>query len=728
MPTRLLIEDGIIPDFFLNRLTSDGSYFPTQILLNPFEFFIFHFCYHLVDCSKPSSSTDQANFNPSSILYIVLLEVYLSFFSPIEPNKIKPNQTASQEAVSHSPASLWQSLSSTTSILLNLSPTQNSSSPLPKSSLLNLKALVNQSADGQSNTRIAYPAMLDPLTSSFKFEIVLNIFIEMWLNVKSSSLISKKIPSPTQLHSSFIQNPDHMRCVRIMVKHFHYFSNSLLLKKSLINQALFENSELDEIKRNIWSDKFLLQRRLYTFIRVAFEKWPLDSSFRLPLEIWLSFIQPWRYIDSPLANKMNEENFDSENKDGARQEGPVDKSWQAFISDNILFYSVVFRQLIPRFMRLDLGTSKNAFMLFRVIKVFFQINLAEMIKEAEENLEMSFSSSRAVNIRTSLLSPRHSMSQNPFNKNSLLECEAGDFVFVPLFSSQSKSEVKEFINTVYLTRNSIIRLSASAKAVKSNESFSLKTFFKSFSTQDDFQEAEEKMIMNDKLKTKNYLNIIIDRLAFIFDIDSSPYSEETALQSSDEMSLRSRQVMSPSGDDSINYSTFIKNSANPLSSVSPISPIVNRNEVKMFNTALKGKIEYQGMPDTQPIRSYEFEVLVKLFQFISQFINNRYSLKFRELYYRHDFVGALSRQILEAPTSFTEVEKQGALLPPRRRVVELGPRISLRRLSSKALYSYLLILYCIFYLVGFGKWTFLIIMLFFVCFYIVLKAIITINR
>ena len=40
-----------------------------------------------------------------------------------------------------------------------------------------------------------------------------------------------------------------------------------------------------------------------------------------------------------------------------------------FIVENLLFYSKLFQDLLPRLFRLDLSSPKNAYMLFRVCKV-----------------------------------------------------------------------------------------------------------------------------------------------------------------------------------------------------------------------------------------------------------------------------------------------------------------------------------------------------------------------
>jgi sphingomyelin phosphodiesterase 4 len=57
-------------------------------------------------------------------------------------------------------------------------------------------------------------------------------------------------------------------------------------------------------------------------------------------------------------------------RDNEEHARTVDRQWINFIAENLLSYTVIFRQLLPRFTRLDLATPKNAHMLFRVTKVW----------------------------------------------------------------------------------------------------------------------------------------------------------------------------------------------------------------------------------------------------------------------------------------------------------------------------------------------------------------------
>lgn len=204
---------------------------------------------------------------------------------------------------------------------------------------------------------------------------------------------------------------EHMRVMRIFIKHLHYFSNSAKNKYELGIDTPFQynsssgfvspnlNDPLDEFRKNLWSPKYPLQKNLYIFLRLIFNRWPNDFSFRIPLETWLSFIQPWRYI--PGKNNSNEMN---QNYD-----------WKSFVVENIFFYTNLFRQVINRISKqLDLNAN-NSLLIYRVLKVFSQDNIKGWIKEAEINFLNSTDMSMHYNRSNYTLfsSIRHSIHASP---------------------------------------------------------------------------------------------------------------------------------------------------------------------------------------------------------------------------------------------------------------------------------------------------------------------------
>ncbi len=55
----------------------------------------------------------------------------------------------------------------------------------------------------------------------------------------------------------------------------------------------------------------------------------------------------------------------------------------AFVMENLLFYTTLLQDVLPRFFRLDLAMPKNAYMLFRLSKVLNLPRLSAMIREGE---------------------------------------------------------------------------------------------------------------------------------------------------------------------------------------------------------------------------------------------------------------------------------------------------------------------------------------------------------
>ncbi|KAJ8967233.1 hypothetical protein NQ317_007595 [Molorchus minor] len=65
----------------------------------------------------------------------------------------------------------------------------------------------------------------------------------------------------------------------------------------------------------------------------------------------------------------------------------VDREYLPFIAENLLAYTVIFQQLLPRFGRVDLVSPKMSLMLYRITKVFDQPNLPNYLREVEHCVE-----------------------------------------------------------------------------------------------------------------------------------------------------------------------------------------------------------------------------------------------------------------------------------------------------------------------------------------------------
>uniref|UniRef100_A0A2I3TGR9 SMPD4 n=1 Tax=Pan troglodytes TaxID=9598 RepID=A0A2I3TGR9_PANTR len=115
-----------------------------------------------------------------------------------------------------------------------------------------------------------------------------------------------------------------------------------------------------------------VQQKLYLFLEHCFGHWPLDASFRAVLEMWLSYLQPWRYAPDKQAPGSDS------------QPWCVLEKWAPFVQENLLMYTKLFVGFLNRALRTDLVSPKHALMVFRVAKVFAQPNLAEMIQKGEQ--------------------------------------------------------------------------------------------------------------------------------------------------------------------------------------------------------------------------------------------------------------------------------------------------------------------------------------------------------
>lgn len=381
---RAMIENGTAPPFFTTKVISTSYTSTSHLILNPFEFYVFHFGLYILNNSGTTIDPLATPMNEPA--YFTLLRLYLNYFVPIEgaPRSNVPNFNNNPGGIQ---ASIWQSLSSTTSSILNLAgnnaqpgnnttqsynpkptdlPVPQTSQNVPslfKASLFQPQAPFNQTFSSFHMTHpgpILYGQGEHNGSLEWRCSTFLLIITELWFGnipapktnyiLRSSALDDLSVGPNVQHYSA---NIDQMTCVRVVIKHLHQFSNSFTYNP--VNHANYHG--LAEIKQAIWTSKYPLQKRLYTFIKVAFNRWPMDYTFRQPLEAWLSYIQPWRYVkvNNDFSNDLDD--FDG-NKSTALIDVPsIDNHWRNFISYNLLYYSVIFSQLIDRLLQLDLSSS-----------------------------------------------------------------------------------------------------------------------------------------------------------------------------------------------------------------------------------------------------------------------------------------------------------------------------------------------------------------------------------
>ena len=337
--SRLLADPYIRYDFPVSRLSpsvtsqiSSGSpglssYLASRLshnlqnlTLNSFEFFMFSFSVYIV---QPYSQDNKLVAGES--LYPFILEDYLSYYLPCD-GTIPPPLPFQLPSGSHSPSHATDLLSPACSPAV--------SSPARRS-------LLRHQPAAAAVSRPPPPPVTSQASSdtAWRSETLLNIFSCVWLSQFSSKpsspgsgLTSTELPIPVS---------DTLKIVRMLIKHLHYFANS---------GGPQDVTPLDQLKRATLPG---VKCQMFSLFKYIFTHWPHDTSFRLVLETWLSFIQPWRYTDRGRP---------AQDTDAAHV---APERWQLWVAEFILFYTEIIKLLLPRFFRMDLTASRNAYMLYR---------------------------------------------------------------------------------------------------------------------------------------------------------------------------------------------------------------------------------------------------------------------------------------------------------------------------------------------------------------------------
>ncbi|XP_022249468.1 sphingomyelin phosphodiesterase 4-like isoform X3 [Limulus polyphemus] len=329
----------------------------------------------------------------------------------------------------------------------------------------------------------------------------------------------------------------------------------------------------------------MVQKKLYKFFRLCFDRWPCDSSLSFPLEMWLSYIQPWKYI----SHRVGSLSVDSEKEN---RDGFVNVKWKKFISENLCFYTVIFQQLLPKFFQVDLSSPENASMLFHLAKVFSKPNLGTVISEVESNfckapvclLSPSFSS---VNTPPPLM---HNASVCGSLRQQLMNLEGPGFDYKPFFGEYQTSQVHQLLQLITQARIATAGLIKLHEASRKGWFSQLISCFNRSDTS--FVSVEYNAVETKKVEL--YLEYTAIQLCELFQLEIPS------------VSLRGTSLQEKTPD-------TVPGPNGPC-----LTPL---GRYQLVNRIHKFPFHYQENPDLQPIRNYEITFLVRLLHQISTAVN-----------------------------------------------------------------------------------------------------------
>ncbi|KAK5644338.1 hypothetical protein RI129_005638 [Pyrocoelia pectoralis] len=618
-----------------------------SLMLNPFDYYFFHFAYHLINPIYQRYPSVIST--PWETVYYALYCDYLYHFLPNDPSvEILPN--------------------------LGFYHGKNPFYTLPS---LNKPAKVSKLLRTDVfNVNTIESVQHHPRNEVWRSETVMTVFIDMWFT--NDCVLNSSFSFDNSFNMPFTRNEmpkaEFIRILRVLVKHLHRFSNS----------AKADDTHLGDLKRIVIP---YLQGKVYVLLRHLIYSWPLDGSFRLVLELWFSFIQPWRYPPDYLKMTSSlDANFDNEDANIATH--GVTREHITFLAENLLVYTVLLQQLLPRFSKVDLASPKIACILYRTCKVFGQPNLTYYLREIEEAVQQVNSASPLHSYHLTYshglppLSPTSKWSTNnslPLNvtqnvdtqlhwkdtansyqssiyggtggkwgnivRQRILEYEGSNFRYKPLFTTPVASEVHEIICHIQNAQEIALNNVQIHLREKEKRSLSFFGFFKSIfgineCLQDDFTEEERKRV-------PIYLEHSLKLLLEIFQTENVP-----------------RQLP-------FDPTTSLK---------SPDNDYCNITNPRQLSERIK-KIKYEGDPDLRPIQSHEVKVLVRMLYQLSVKLNTKYGPQMHDLYYSGTWSGLFLRQILCPPMRIYRFDK--SLPGVSKRVSEdLPPRISFRYFAN----------------------------------------------
>ncbi|XP_013029051.1 sphingomyelin phosphodiesterase 4 isoform X3 [Anser cygnoides] len=643
-PVKASIQEQVLPEcsLYYNKVQfpSSGG-LGLNLALNPFEYYMFYFAISLI---TQKNSPIAHHISPSNSAYFILVDTYLKCFLPTEGSVLPPPSSNPGGAIP--------------------SPTPRSPAVPFNSYGMHHTSLLKRHIAHQPSVNA------DPASQEiWRSETLLQIFVEMWLHHYSLEMY-QKMQSP-HVKESFKPTEEHVLVVRLLVKHLHAFSNSLKPEPLSPSAHSHTASPLEEFKRVV-IPRFV-QQKLYIFLQHCFGHWPLDASFRAVLEMWLSYLQPWRYAPEkpPQTTELLPRS--------------VSEKWAAFIQENLLMYTKLFVGFLNRALRTDLVSPKNALMVFRVAKVFAQPNLAEMILKGEQlflepELVMPHRQHRL--FMTPTLSGSFFSSWPPtitdasFKvKSHVYSLEGQDFQYKQMFGTEVRNLVLKLAQLICQAQQTAKSISDHSAETSASHSFFPWFKFTPSEMNGSYTGNDLDEIGQDSIKkTDEYLEKALEYLCQIFKLNEAQLTQ---------MMMKCGTAQDENGKKQL--PDCIESEDGLI-----LTPL---GRYQMINGLRRFEVQYQGDTELQPIRSYENATLVRLLFRLSSALNERFADQMDVLCSREDFVGRFCRYHLTNPHIIQKIRYSPVLKD--RTNQNWGPRISLRFLASYRTLISLLMMYFI---------------------------------
>ncbi|XP_075574354.1 sphingomyelin phosphodiesterase 4 isoform X2 [Pelecanus crispus] len=643
-PVKASIQEQVLPECSLYhnkvQFPSSGG-LGLNLALNPFEYYMFYFAISLIT-QKNSPVTHHVS--PSNSAYFILVDTYLKCFLPTEGSVLPPPSSNPGGAIP--------------------SPTPRSPAVPFTSYGMHHTSLLKRHIAHQPSVNA------DPASQEiWRSETLLQIFVEMWLHHYSLEMY-QKMQSP-HVKESFKPTEEHVLVVRLLVKHLHAFSNSLKPEPLSPSAHSHTASPLEEFKRVV-IPRFV-QEKLYIFLQHCFGHWPLDASFRAVLEMWLSYLQPWRY--APEKPPQSAEPLPRS----------VSEKWAAFIQENLLMYTKLFVGFLNRALRTDLVSPKNALMVFRVAKVFAQPNLAEMILKGEQLFlepELVIPHRQHRLFMTPTLGGSFFSSWPPtitdasFKvKSHVYSLEGQDFQYKQMFGTEVRNLVLKLAQLICQAQQTAKSISDHSAETTASQSFFSWFRFTPSEMNGSYTGSDLDEIGQDSIKkTDEYLEKALEYLCQIFKLNEAQLTQ---------MMMKCGTAQDENGKKQL--PDCIESEDGLI-----LTPL---GRYQIINGLRRFEVQYQGDTELQPIRSYENATLVRLLFRLSSALNERFADQMDVLCSREDFVGRLCRYHLTNPHLIQKIRYSPVVMD--RTSHNWGPRISLRFLASYRTLISLLMIYFI---------------------------------